>query len=107
MKTANFPFTANCPLGMVVVLTFNPSTWARRVRQIFEFKANLVYKVSSRISRDDTENPVWEGKRKIEEKKNYLKIPDKKTNTNYDVSFYKVSLYSTSCPGTSSVCRPG
>jgi hypothetical protein len=42
----------------VVVHAFNPSTWGGRGRQIYEFKASLVYKVSSRTARATQRNPV-------------------------------------------------
>jgi hypothetical protein len=47
-------------LGRVLVAhTFNPSTWeAEAGRQISEFKASLVYKVSSRTARAIQRNPV-------------------------------------------------
>jgi hypothetical protein len=38
--------------------TFNPSTWRGRSRQISEFKASLVYKVSSRTAWAIQRNPV-------------------------------------------------
>ena len=39
-------------VGVLVAHAFNPSTWeAGRGRQISEFKASLVYKVSSRTAR--------------------------------------------------------
>ena len=44
---------------------FNPSTWeAGRGRQISEFKASLVYRVSSRTARAIQRNPVLEKKKK-------------------------------------------
>jgi hypothetical protein len=36
---------------MVVVHAFDPSTWEAEARQISEFEASLVYKVSSRTAR--------------------------------------------------------
>jgi hypothetical protein len=42
----------------VVVHTFNPSTLGGRGRRISEFKASLVYRVSSRIARATQRNPV-------------------------------------------------
>jgi hypothetical protein len=35
----------------VVAHAFNPSTWGGRGRQISEFEASLIYKVSSRTAR--------------------------------------------------------
>jgi hypothetical protein len=46
----------------MVVHTFNPS----RGRRISEFKASLVYKVSSRTARATQRNPVLEKKKKKE-----------------------------------------
>jgi hypothetical protein len=40
-----------------------------RSRQISEFKASLIYKVSSRIARATQRNPVLEKKKKKEEEK--------------------------------------
>jgi hypothetical protein len=42
----------------VVVHAFNPSTLGGRGRQISEFKASLVYRVSSRTARAIQRNPV-------------------------------------------------
>jgi hypothetical protein len=42
----------------VVVHAFNPSTWEAKAGRISEFKASLVYKVSSRTARDIQRNPV-------------------------------------------------
>jgi hypothetical protein len=42
----------------VVAYAFNPSTPGGRGRQISEFKASLVYKVSSRTARAIQRNPV-------------------------------------------------
>jgi hypothetical protein len=47
----------------VVAHAFNPSTWESqhlggRGRRISEFEANLVYRVSSRITRATQRNPV-------------------------------------------------
>jgi hypothetical protein len=47
----------NWNLGWAVVAhTFSPSTW--KAEQISEFKASLVYKVSSRTARATQKNPV-------------------------------------------------
>jgi hypothetical protein len=48
----------------VVVHAFNPSTWEAEARQISEFKASLVYKVSSRTARAIQRNPVSKTKQK-------------------------------------------
>ena len=53
----------------VVAHACNPSTLARRGRQISEFEASLVYKVSSRTARATQRNPVSEKKKKKEKKK--------------------------------------
>jgi hypothetical protein len=58
----------------VVVHTFNPSTWeaeAGRGRQISEFQASLVYKVSSRTdTRAIQRNPVLKSRTKNKTKQN-------------------------------------
>jgi hypothetical protein len=47
----------------VVVQDFNPSTWSGgRGRQISEFEASLVYRVSSRSARATQRNPVSKNK---------------------------------------------
>jgi hypothetical protein len=48
----------------VVVHTFNPQHLGGRGRLISEFKASLVYRVSSRIARATQRNPVSENKQK-------------------------------------------
>ena len=49
----------------MVVHTFNPSTWeAETGRFLSEFKASLVYKVSSRTARAIQRNPVLKKKKK-------------------------------------------
>jgi hypothetical protein len=80
----------------VVVHTFNLSTWeVGRGRWISEFKASLVYTVSSRAARATQKNPVSEKKkkRKRKEKLRFKKL----LNTciyiykdNYLVPFYMV-----------------
>jgi hypothetical protein len=52
----------------VVVHAFNPSTWRGRGRRISEFKASLVYKVSSRTARAIQRNPVSKNKNKNKNK---------------------------------------
>jgi hypothetical protein len=47
-----------------------------RSRQISEFKASLVYRVSSRIARDTQRNPVWKNKK--------TKTTNKQTNKKED-----------------------
>jgi hypothetical protein len=42
----------------VVAHTFNPSTWEAEAGRYSEFKANLVYRVSSRTARAAQRNPV-------------------------------------------------
>jgi hypothetical protein len=46
----------------MVAHTFNPSTWEA---EISEFKASLVYRVSSRTARAVQGNPVSEKKKKV------------------------------------------
>jgi hypothetical protein len=41
-----------------VAHTFNPSTWEAEAGKISEFKASLVYRVSSRTARATQRNPV-------------------------------------------------
>jgi hypothetical protein len=53
----------------VVAHAFNPSTWeAERGRRISEFKAILVYKVSSRTARATQRNPVSKNKKQKQNK---------------------------------------
>jgi hypothetical protein len=56
-------FKSITPPG-VVAHTFNPSTRWGRGRQISEFEASLVYKVSSRIARVIQRNPVSKNPKK-------------------------------------------
>ena len=37
---------------------FNPSTWRQRQADLYKFEASLVYRVSSRTTRDIQRNPV-------------------------------------------------
>jgi hypothetical protein len=46
-----------------LALAFNPVLGGRG-RQIFEFKASLVYRVSSRMARATQRNCVWENQKK-------------------------------------------
>jgi hypothetical protein len=48
----------------VVAHTFNPSTWEAEAGGFLEFKASLVYRVSSRTARATRRNPVSKGKKK-------------------------------------------
>ena len=48
----------------MVAHTFNPSTWEGRGRQISEFEASLVYRVSSRTTRATQRNPVSKNQKK-------------------------------------------
>jgi hypothetical protein len=41
---------------------FNPRTWEAEAGRISEFKASLVYRVSSRTARATHRNPVWKTK---------------------------------------------
>jgi hypothetical protein len=63
----------------VVVHSFNPSTWEAEARQIFEFEASLVYKVSSRTARAVQRNPV---SKPNQTKPNQTKPNQTKTNQN-------------------------
>jgi hypothetical protein len=69
---------------------FNHSTWDARGRQISEFEASLVYRVSSRIARSAQRNPVS----KTTTKKNQNQIK-KQTNKQKPIRSYYKSLYST------------
>jgi hypothetical protein len=54
----------------VLVHTFNPSTWeGGRGRQISEFEASLVYRVSSRTARVIQRNPVSKKQNKTKQNK--------------------------------------
>jgi hypothetical protein len=55
-----------------VAHAFNPSSWGGRGRQISEFKASLVYKVSSRTARAIQRNPVSEKNKTKQNKKTCL-----------------------------------
>jgi hypothetical protein len=48
----------------VVVHDFNPSTTEQKQVDLCEFKASLVYRVSSRTDRDTQRNPVMKNKNK-------------------------------------------
>jgi hypothetical protein len=53
----------------VVAHAFNPSTWkAEAGRQISEFEASLVYRVSSRTARSIQRNPVSKTKKTKKQK---------------------------------------
>jgi hypothetical protein len=49
--------------------TFNPSTWEAEAGGFFEFKASLVYRVSSRTARATQRNPVSKKRKRRKEKK--------------------------------------
>jgi hypothetical protein len=51
-----------------------------RGRQIFEFKASLVYRVSSRTARAKQRNPVSKKKKKQKQKQKKTNQPNKQTN---------------------------
>jgi hypothetical protein len=53
--------------GVVVVHTFNPSTWEAEAGGSLEFEASLVYRVSSRTARATQKNPVSKKKKKPDE----------------------------------------
>jgi hypothetical protein len=53
-----------------------------RGRQISEFEASLVYRVSSRTARTTPRNPVWKKKKKTKTKKN--KKNKKKVGVSFD-----------------------
>jgi hypothetical protein len=53
----------------VVAHTFNPSTLGGRGRQISEFEASLVYRVSSRTARATQRNPVSKKQKKKKKKR--------------------------------------
>jgi hypothetical protein len=58
----------------VVAHAFNPSTWEAESRQISEFDASLVYRVSSRTARAIQRNPVSKKQKQtnIKKSKNVL-----------------------------------
>ena len=64
----------------------NPSTPGGRGRQISEFKASLVYRVSSRIARAIQRNPVWGGGNKNK--------PPKKQKTMFSDNFIHTFVHS-------------
>jgi hypothetical protein len=53
---------------VVVAHTFDPSAWKAESRWISEFKASLVYKVSSRTARATQRNPVSKKNKRKKEK---------------------------------------
>ena len=74
----------------MVVHAFNPSTEARgRGRQISEFVASLVYRVSSRASRDTQRNPV--SKTKTNKTNKYKRVGTQ--NTDFLIHQYKMNFY--------------
>jgi hypothetical protein len=56
----------------VVVHSFNSNTWGSRERQILEFEANMVYRVSSRTARTIERDPVSKTQNKTEQKKSRI-----------------------------------
>ena len=68
----------------VVAHAFNPSTG--RGRQISEFDASLVYKVSSRTARATQRNPV--SKKQTNKKKNKTKKQQKKTTSEDKAAYF-------------------
>jgi hypothetical protein len=73
----------------VVAHAFNPSNLGDRGRQISEFEASLVYKVSSRIARAIQRNPVSK-KQTTKQPKKKPKQPKKKTKPSPIYYFYKI-----------------
>jgi outer membrane biosynthesis protein TonB len=63
----------------MVALTFNPSTWMTEAGGS-EFKANLIYRVSSRTARSTQKNPVLKKKKKKKKNKKPANQPTKQTN---------------------------
>jgi hypothetical protein len=65
---------------VVVAQAFNPSTWeAEAGRQISEFEASLVYKVSSSTARAIQRKPVSKNKKQNKTKQNNKKKNQKTT----------------------------
>ena len=60
----------------VVAHAFNPSTLGGRGRQISEFKASLVYRVSSKTARATQKNPVLINKNNNNNQTNKQTKPD-------------------------------
>jgi hypothetical protein len=59
ISTVGEPSDQNMPcIEAVMAHTFNPSTWEAEAGEISEFKASLVYRVSSRTARATQRNPV-------------------------------------------------
>jgi hypothetical protein len=58
--------------GAVVAHAFIPSIWEARGRRISEFKASLVYRVSSRTARATQRNPVSKKQKQNKTKQKYL-----------------------------------
>jgi hypothetical protein len=59
---------------VVVAHAFNPSTWEAEAGRISEFKARLVYKVSSRTARATQRNSVSKNKKTKKRKKERKKV---------------------------------
>jgi hypothetical protein len=56
-----------------------------RGRQISEFEASLVYKVSSRTARVIQRNPVLKNQKKRKKKKKEMSLSKGKTGTNIEI----------------------
>jgi hypothetical protein len=74
----------------VVTHAFNPSTWETEAGR-FEFKASLVYRVSSKTAKTTQRNPVSKNKNKTKKnqpppKKSEHKIAIKENQTIYNYS---------------------
>jgi hypothetical protein len=59
-------------LPNVVAHTFNPSTWEAEAGEFLNFKASLVYRVSSRTARATQRNPVQKKTNKQTNKKVFV-----------------------------------
>jgi hypothetical protein len=73
----------------VVVHTFNLSTQGGRGRQISEFEASLVYKVSSRTARAIQRNPVSKNKNKTKQNKKQTNKSSDQTDLGTSKSKYR------------------
>jgi hypothetical protein len=62
----------------VVVHAFNPRTWEAPSRRISEFKASLVYRVSSRIARATQRNPVLKERERERERREEKRREEKR-----------------------------
>jgi hypothetical protein len=57
-------------LQVVLVHTFNPSTWEAEAGGSLEFEASLVYRASSRTARATQRNPILENQNQTTPKQN-------------------------------------